>query len=195
LTQQEPNSDPIQSADGFCILHLAGIVEARPLTLDEAKQRIVDEIKNNRAREMVMTKGHSASQTLREGVKLKQPLQFILEKAGGLKADKVEPFAIADLADEKNPPDKLKNEPADMVTIKNITAQLQPGDVSDFVPSADGGLIVLLEKRDPPDPAKYEQNKATFEARVRDNQQEFVFLEWLRDRQRDADVRFAVAKS
>src|SRR6202022_609599 len=40
LTPQEPNSDPLQSTDGFTILHLAGIVEARPLTLDEAKPKI-----------------------------------------------------------------------------------------------------------------------------------------------------------
>ena len=37
LSMQEPNGDPIQVADGFYILHLAGITEARPLTLEEAK--------------------------------------------------------------------------------------------------------------------------------------------------------------
>src|SRR2546423_5949818 len=36
LTKEEPNSDPIQTPDGFVILHLAGIVDSRPLTLDEA---------------------------------------------------------------------------------------------------------------------------------------------------------------
>src|SRR2546422_3451434 len=35
LSMQEPNSDPIQVADGFYILHLAGIAEARPLTIEE----------------------------------------------------------------------------------------------------------------------------------------------------------------
>src|SRR6267143_2573790 len=37
LSVQKPNSDPIQVADGFYILHLAGITEAHPLTLEEAK--------------------------------------------------------------------------------------------------------------------------------------------------------------
>src|SRR5437588_6507610 len=52
LTAQEPTSDPVQFADGFAIVHLAGVAEARPLTLDEAKQKIIDTIKNERSREM-----------------------------------------------------------------------------------------------------------------------------------------------
>src|SRR5207247_3224844 len=45
LSTQEPNSDPIQVADGFYILHLTGITEARPLTVEEAKPKIVDALK------------------------------------------------------------------------------------------------------------------------------------------------------
>ena len=165
LTQQEPNSDPVQAADGFAILHLAGVVEARPLTLDEAKQKIVDQIKNERSREMAMAKGRKAAETVRNGLKAGQPLQFTLEQAGGLKAEKMEPFTVADAADAKNPTEKPKNEATDTMIVKNVSAQLQPGEVSDFVPWIDGGLIVLMEKREPPDPAKYQQTKATFEER------------------------------
>jgi len=75
--------------------------------------------------------------------------------------------------------------------IKNVSAQLQPGDVSDFVPWTDGGLIVLLEKREPPDPEKYQQAKATFEERYLKNARDYVFIEWLRDRQRNANLQFA----
>src|SRR4030095_7215308 len=47
LSMKEPSSDPIQVADGFYILHLAGIVEARPLTIEEAKPKVVDAIKRS----------------------------------------------------------------------------------------------------------------------------------------------------
>jgi peptidyl-prolyl cis-trans isomerase D len=189
LTQPEPNSDPIQSADGFAILHLAGVVEARPLTLDEAKQKIVDQIKNERSREMATAKGRKGAETLRNGLKAGQSLQVSLQQAGGLKPEKIEPFTVADETEGKNPPEKPKNEPADMMMIKNVSAELQPGDVSDFVPWTDGGLIVLLEKREPPDPAKYQQTKATFEERYLKTAREYVFMEWLRDRQRDAGLQ------
>ena len=188
LTPQEPNSDPLQSADGFAILHLAGVVDARPLTLDEAKQKIVDQIKNERSREMATAKGRKGAETLRNGLKAGQPLQFTLEQAGGLKTEKVEPFTVANEADAKNPPEKPKDDTADMMMIKNVSAQLQPGEASDFVPWIDGGLIVLMEKREPPDPAKYQETKATFEERYIKTAREYVFMEWLRDRQRDAGL-------
>src|SRR5205807_6013945 len=69
LTPQEPNSDPLQSADGFAILHLAGVIEARTLTLDEATQKIIDQSKNEHGREMELAKGRKADQTLRIGQK------------------------------------------------------------------------------------------------------------------------------
>ena len=188
LTPQEPNSDPIQSADGFAILHLAGIVEARPLTPDEAKQKIADQIKSQRAREMASTKGRQAVEVLRNALKSGQALPAALQQAGGLKTEKMEPFTIADETETKNPAEKPKNEPTDLMMIKNVSAQLQPGEVSDLVPWIDGGLIVLMEKREPPDPAKYQQTKATFEERYLKTAREYVFMEWLRDRQRDAGL-------
>jgi peptidyl-prolyl cis-trans isomerase D len=189
LTPQEPNSDPLQSADGFAILHLAGVVEARPLTLDEAKQKIVDLIKNERSREMASTKGRQAAEALKTALKAGKPLPVALQGAGGLKPEKIEPFTVADEVDAKNPTEKPKDQPADMMMVKNMSALLQPGEVSDFVPWTDGGLIVLLEKREPPDPAKYQQTKATFEERYFKTAREYVFMEWLRDRQRDAGLQ------
>src|SRR5438093_6894670 len=53
LSVQEPNSDPIQVADGFYILHLTGVSEARPLTFEEAKPKIVDALKKSRSRELM----------------------------------------------------------------------------------------------------------------------------------------------
>ena len=188
LTQQEPNSDPIQAADGFAILHLVSLVEARPLTVEEAKPKIVDAIKNEQAREMAMVKGRKAVETLRNGFKARQPLQFTLEQAGGLKAEKIEPFTLADDID-KNPLEKSKNEPADMMIIKNAAGQLQPGEVSDFTPWIDGGLIVLVDKRESPDPAKYQEAKTKFEERYLKSAREYVFMEWLRDRQRNSGLQ------
>ena len=72
--------------------------------------------------------------------------------------------------------------------IKNAASQLQPGEVSEFIPWEDGGLIVVSEKREPPEAAKYEQEKASFDQRYLKSKQEIVFYEWLRDRQREAGL-------
>src|SRR6266481_5524973 len=50
LSVQEPNSDPVQVADGFYLLHLIGVTEARPLTLEEAKPKIGETLKKSRSR-------------------------------------------------------------------------------------------------------------------------------------------------
>ncbi|HST29356.1 MAG TPA: peptidyl-prolyl cis-trans isomerase [Chthoniobacterales bacterium] len=189
LTQQEPISDPVQAADGFAIVHLVSLTEARPLSLDESKQKITDAIKNEQARNLAMTKGRQAAETLRNGLKAGQPLQFTLEQAGGLKAEKMEPFTVADDLEAQN--GKQKNESLEMMMVKNVASGLQPGEVSDFSPGVDGGMIVIMDKRESPDPAKYQEAKAKFSERYLKTAREYTFEEWLRDRQRAASLQFA----
>jgi peptidyl-prolyl cis-trans isomerase D len=181
LTVQEPNSDPLQVADGFYILHLAGMVEARPLTIEEAKPKVVEAITSSRTRELISTKGAEIAHQLREATASGQPPEAAIQKTG-LKAEKVPPFSLAEDAAAKA---EERKEPPDLVAIRNAVAQINPGEVSDFFPSEEGGLIAVLEKREPADPAKYPEKKATFDNRYR----EIAFYEWLRDRQRDAGLQ------
>ena len=191
LTSQEPVSDPIQVADGFYILHLAGIVDARPLTIDEAKPRIVEAIKSARTRELIATKGAEIVHQLREATRSSQPLETAIQKTG-LKAEKVPPFSLLeDPTTTSNDKPEPKNEPPDLIAIKNAVAEMNPGNVSDFFPWEDGGVIAVLEKREPPDPTKYPESKAAFDQRYLGNKRTIVFHEWLRDRQRDAGLQFS----
>src|SRR4030095_13002429 len=82
LSMQEPNSDPIQAADGFYILHLTGIADSRPMTLEEAKPKIVDTIKKSKTRELMSTKGTEVVQQLRDAKQSGQPLEAAIQKAG-----------------------------------------------------------------------------------------------------------------
>src|SRR5215468_1402027 len=95
LSEQEPHSDAVQVADGFFILHLIGKTEARPLTPEEAKPKIVDALKKTRAREVMSTKGAELVQQLREAKKSGQPLDSAIEKAG-VKPEKLPAFSLID---------------------------------------------------------------------------------------------------
>jgi len=110
LSAQEPNSDPIQVADGFYILHLVGITEARPLTVEEAKPKIVDALKKGRHRELMSTKGAELAQQLREATKSGQPLEASIQKAGA-KAEKLPPFSLFEEEKPKSEGKEPKNEP------------------------------------------------------------------------------------
>ena len=191
LSGQEPNSDAVQVADGFYVLHLAGIEPARPLTLEEAKPKIVEAIKNERVRERVAAKGAETAQKIREALQNGSDPQTALKQTG-LPAEKVPPFSLAEQPAPK-PPEKDKNPapsptPADMMTIKGAVMNLEPGQVSEFMPTTSGGVVALLEKRDPSDPAAYAAQKATLDKNVREGRLELAFFDWLSERRREAGL-------
>ena len=192
LSAQEPNSEPVQAADGFYILHLTGVVEARPLTMEEAKPKIVDAIKANREREAVSNKGTKAAHDLRESLKAGEPLASALAKAN-LKTEKLPPFSLSDEFEPGTEPNKPGKESPDFPAIKRAVVDLSAGGVSEFMPATDGGLIVVVEKREPPDEAKFRESKASFDERFLGNKRKFVFYEWLRERQREAGLLFSKA--
>ena len=190
LSAQEPNSDPIQVADGFYILHLAGINEARPLTPEEAKPKIVDTIKKSKARELMSTKGAEVAQQLREAAKSGQPLEAAIQKAGG-KAEKVPPFSLIEEEKSKSQDkEPKKNEPADLPAIKQAVAFLNAGEISDFFPAGESGFVAILEKREPLADASVSEKKVAFEKRLLDNKRRVVLMEWLRDRGQAAGLQF-----
>ncbi len=201
LSAQEPNSDPIQVADGFYILHFVGITEVRPLTVEEAKPKIVDALKKSRARELMSTKGAELVQQLREATKSGQSTEATIQKAGA-KPEKLPPFSLFEEETTKSqgkepknePPSQSKeskNEPPDLTAIKDAVAFLNPGEISDFAPSGNDGFIVVLEKRESSADSDAGEKKAAFEKRLLGNKERIVFYEWLRDRQQAAGLQFS----
>ncbi len=217
LSAQEPNSDPVQVADGFYILHLVGVTEARPLAMEEAKPKIVEAIKKSRTRELISTKGAEVANQLREAAKSSaaSDLQAAIQKAG-VKAEKLPPFSlfeeettksqdnetnqskepkseqVSQGKEPKNEPpsqsNEPKNEPPDLPMIKQAVAFLNAGEISDFVPSAENRFIAILEKRELSNDPNAGEKKAAFEKKLLDNKQRIVLYEWLHDRQQAAGL-------
>jgi hypothetical protein len=194
LKPQEPFSDAIQTPEAFYVLHLLAITEAKPLTLEEAKPKIVEALKTERVRQLVATKGADVARQIREALKAGTPLEKAVE-ASGLKLERVPPFSLTEnpiQKIEKDKPPKPVDAP-DLPMIKNAVAELKPGDATDFVPTATGGLVAVLEKREPVEPATYEQGKGLFESQYLQQKRMIVFFEWLQDRRRSAGVQETTA--
>jgi peptidyl-prolyl cis-trans isomerase D len=187
LTSQDPNSDAIQGRDGFYVLHLANVEPSKQLSLEEAKPKIVEALIARRSREMVEAKGAQVSHDVRELLLSGAPLSFALEKANA-KAEKLEPFSLSEDMDPDEAPKEPKKRPPDFLAVRNAVANLQPGEVSQFMPSEDGGIVALLQKRELPNEAKFAEKRADFERKVLSNKREIVFYEWLRDCQREAGI-------
>jgi hypothetical protein len=160
---------------------------ARPLSVDEAKPKIEEAIKTTRARELATNKGAQVAHDLRESLAAGAPLSSALEKVNA-KAEKIEPFSLAEDLDQEESAKQPKKRPPDFVAIENAVVSLQPNDVSDFMPWEDGGLVAVLEKRELPDESKFAEKKAKFDERILTNKREIVFREWLRERQLEAGI-------
>ena len=189
LSTQEPHSDAVQVADGFYILRLTGKTDARPLTAEEAKPKIVDALKKARGRELMSTKGAELVQQLREAKQSGQPLDAAIEKAG-MKPEKLTAFSLIEEESEKSEGDEQKKQSPELLTIKDAVVLLNPGDVTEFMPSGTDGLIAILEKREPLGDASAGEKKAAFEKRILQNKERIVLVEWLRDRQQAAGLEF-----
>jgi SurA N-terminal domain/PPIC-type PPIASE domain len=189
LTKESPNSDAIQTPDGFDIEHLMNVEPSRSLTLEEARPQIVEALKKQGVQQMVAMKATNIAHQLRDELKSGKPLAEAVAHAG-VKAEKLPAFALAD-----NPPDAApdpKPEPKkgspDRQYIKQAASTLSPGSVSDYVDTPDGGLIVVLEKREVLTAAQFEKARPMIESRALLNKSQIVFYEWLRERRRAAGV-------
>src|SRR4051794_13496108 len=88
IKPEEPVSDAVQGQDGFRVLHLLGTSPSRPLTIDEAKPKIVENLTKERVRQAVATKGADVARVIREAAKAGTPLDKALSQLG-LTAERV----------------------------------------------------------------------------------------------------------
>jgi peptidyl-prolyl cis-trans isomerase D len=186
LSNEEPTSEPIQVADGFYILHLTAITPARPLTLEEAKPKIVDALKARKERELVTIRAANAAHDLGEALKAGGTIAQGAQKLN-LKPEKLPPFSLADELEPKASPAPEKI--PDLPMIKNAVADLHPNEVTDPLSTSDGAVVAVVEKRDPPDPAQAAANRALLDERILRGKRAMIFSEWLQDRRRVAGVQ------
>jgi hypothetical protein len=140
------------------------------------------------------TKGAELANQVREATKSGQPLEAAIQKAA-VKPEKLPPFAL--IEEEKRKPEgeesnegkEQKTESPELAGIKEAAAFLNPGEISDFFPSSENGLIVILEKREPAADSNAAEKKAAFEKRLLDNKQRIVLFAWLRERQEAAGLK------
>jgi hypothetical protein len=186
LSEKEPISDAIQSPDGFYVLHLLAINAARPLTLEEAKPKIVETLKKARLRQLVSAKGAEIARLIREAINAGTPLEATLNQAG-VKADRIAPFSIFEVAPPK--PEEKKDDAPDLSMIKSSVREVKEGEATEFVYSGNGGFVAVVEKREPADPAGYAAAKTEFEKNYLQNKRAAIFDEWLRDRRQAANLQ------
>ena len=176
LTQKDPDSDvPLEIASGrqpesYYVLHLAGVTPSRQLTLDEAKSKVVAAIKDERARAALSARAEEVRTKLAEGLKAKKSLVEAAKEAG-VPSEDVPGFSMAEPDYGVTP---------DASIISETSLDLSSGDLSKFVPTPSGGVLVYVRGRKPVDEAKFNTVKDTLTTNLEMQKKRFFFYEWLR---------------
>lgn len=176
LTAQDPNSDPIQTTNGFVILRLVDTVAPRPLTFDEARAQLTEAITTDRTREMLDIKGAEVRKKIEAELQTGKSFADAAQAAG----QTAEMLSLS--------PTEPDPKQADAPTILQTASQLDAKGLSDLVPSPDGSLLVYLVQRQPIDPAKIDQELDRFTKFALRQRREVVFQEWLRLRREEAKI-------
>ena len=180
MTTADPNSDAIQANDSFYVLHLEDIIPSRPLTFEEARPKLEETLKEERAREKMNLAAADIRNKILADLKLGKSFADSA-RALGQSAEAVPPFALSDVTEEKR----------DLAEIAGKAVDLAPGQVSDFEPSADGGTILYLDKFEPVDPAVFAGKEKTLSERFLEGKQDIAFHDWLRIQRAAARVQAA----
>ena len=178
LTEKESTSDALSVDTAYYILHLEKVTPSRQLTLEEARPQVVEQIKTERANEALTSTGNQVRTKIAEAVKAGKTFADAAKDAGQ-KLEVLPVFSIVEL------PKDLPNS----MEIITKAVELPVGELSDFVPVAEGGLIVHVDSREPIDEAQLKKDEATQFARVREMNSEAVFNEWLRTRSKLANLQ------
>jgi hypothetical protein len=132
------------------------------------------------------TMAHDLAEALKTGDTLAKAAQKL-----NLKPEKLPPFSLADELEQKTSPTPEKT--PDLAMIKNAVADLQTNEVADPLPTSDGAVVAVVEKRDPPDPARAAANRASLDERILRGKRGIIFSEWLRERRQAAGVQETIA--
>ncbi len=97
-----------------------------------------------------------------------------------MKVEKLPPFSAADQSRQEQP---------ETSTIKGRASEMKEGELSEFVPTATGGLLVHLDKRLPIDEADFAKEKAKLAEEIGRQKGGAIFMDWLRERRKAANVQ------
>jgi hypothetical protein len=169
LTMENPVGDVIEGNDGFYIAKLTNVEPSRPLTLEEAKDRIQTELKDEKVRAAIQAKASEVREKIDAG--MQSGKDFIqAAEAAGYKPETPPPFALL------NPGDNL--ELARTMAMDDV--ELDDNQTSKFLEDQDGGLIIHMIKKGPIDEAKYQEYKKAEYAQQNNRFESIVFREWLK---------------
>jgi peptidyl-prolyl cis-trans isomerase D len=176
LSDTEPNSDAIQTENGYYVLRLVEVVPARPLEFEEARAQLSQTLIDERARETAHLKASELKQKIAADMGTGKTFSDAATAAGQT------PETMS-LSPAEPPADK-----PDASIILQTAIGLEPGHIAEPTPTETALLLIALNKREPVDAAQMEQELPTYTASIKRRRREITFQEWLRVRRKESNI-------
>jgi peptidyl-prolyl cis-trans isomerase D len=168
LSPEEPFSDPVKGEDGYYVLEYIASKPSEIPSFQEAKQQVIERLKQERAYEAVVKQGRDLQEKVRQATASGKTFAAACA-ALHLKVKTSAPFTASDEA-----PDL----PAAR-TIQETVLGMPTNSMSEFIPTASGGFFFYLKQRQPPSPEVLEKDKPQAEARILERDRQALFNDWV----------------
>ena len=175
LTKENPVSDVSEGTDGFYVMKLTNIEPSRPLTLAEAKDRIISTIKEEKAQAAIQAKAKELGEKIdadkRKGIDFVQAAEN-----AGYKPETPDAFSLMDPG---------KNSEIAQFILRN-RVELDKNETSKLLDDQDSAVIIHVIDKEPIDEQKYAEYKKAEYAQQNERYETIAVREWLRAEQQRA---------
>lgn len=188
LTTAEPFiEEPIRGSDAVYVAGLKDKIASSNPPLESIKDRVVEDFKRDEAQKMVTRDGQEFQAKLTNAVASGKGLTAAVSELGQ-KLIIMPPFTRATRAISGL-------ERPDISRIVGMSFTLTPGEISQFMPSRDGGFILHLNKFIPADDAKVKAAVAENQKELQRSHQSQAFEDWFRKQMQSAKLSLITDKN
>ena len=178
LPAEHPTSDVVTSDIGYYVLQLSGTEPSRPLTAEEAKPKLVEQLKQERGQEAMNLKATEQHNKIEAELKAGKPFDEAAKTAGA-QPEKLPAFSAAERKQDASP---------ELEAVMARSREMNEGDLSEFIPDATGGIVFHIDKRLPVDEEAFQKEKSKLTQQLDQMRAEEIFQDWLRDRRAAAKI-------
>jgi peptidyl-prolyl cis-trans isomerase D len=173
LTEEEPFAGPIVGRDGVYVLTMHKRIPSQIPPFDEVREKVTADYQFREASQLARQAGHAFSISLTNA--LAEGKAFTdAAAAANVTVEKVPPFSLS----TRELPEVEKH--MSLFQFKQVAYSIKPGNVSQFIPTREGGAVVFVQDKLPVDETRMQAELPAFTDSVRQMRQNEAFNEWFR---------------
>ena len=174
LSTNEPMFlEPVVGEDAVYILAFKQRLASENPPFESVRDRVTADHRQMEATRLALEAGRKFHAALTNGLAQRKPFEAVCAD------EKVTPIRLSPFSLTTRSVPELGGR-VDLGQVRDPALTLSPGQVSDFIPTREGGLVVHLVSRQPMDEARLKTELPAFLERARQDQQRQALMEWSR---------------